>query len=127
VVGQQKHSSATQLLNRLLIWNALSWPKKECYGKELKIDIYKAEGFDGFLKRLMELTKDEMAIIINNVGFDSFKSSLPTTCEGMALRSLAESFGSIPIQDIEAEINTIAKERTKKQKEQISKLKKEVK
>ncbi|WP_165876203.1 hypothetical protein [Mariniflexile fucanivorans] len=57
-----------------------------------------------------------MAIIINNVGFDSFKSSLPTSSEAMALRGLAESFDSIPIEDFEKEHKAIANKRISRQK-----------
>jgi ParB/RepB/Spo0J family partition protein len=127
VVGKHKHCSATDQINRLVLWNALGWPKKEHYGKLLDIDKYEKDGHAGFLKRLMELTKDEMAIIINNVGFDTFKSSLPTYCEAMALRSLAESFGTVPIEEFEAEQNEIAKKRINRHKERIMKLKKSVK
>ena len=75
----------------------------------------------------MELTKDDMAIIINNVGFDAFKSSLPTNSEAIALRRLAESFGSIPIEDFEKEQKAIANKRISRQKERVTKLKKSVK
>lgn len=87
----------------------------------------KKEGAAGFLKRLMELTKDDMAIIINNVGFDSFKSSLPTYSEAIALLHLAESFGSIPIEDFEKEQKAIANKRISRQKERVTKLKNSVK
>lgn len=126
VLGKHKYCDATEKISRLIIWNGLSWPKKEYYGKLLDVDKYKKEGTEGFLKRLMELTKDDMAIIINNVGFDSFKSSLPTYSEAMALRSLAESFGSIPIEDFETEQKAIADKRISRQKERIAKLKKSV-
>ncbi|TCL67093.1 hypothetical protein EV196_103519 [Mariniflexile fucanivorans] len=75
----------------------------------------------------MELTKDDMAIIINNVGFDSFKSSLTTFSEAMALRGLAESFGSIPIEDFEKEQKAIADKRISRRKERVTKLKNSVK
>lgn len=127
VIGKHKHCEATEQINRLVLWNALGWPKKEHYGKLLDIDKYEKEGSTGFLKRLMELTKDDMAIIINNVGFDAFKSSLPTYCEAMALRHLAESIGSIPIEDFEKEQKAIANKRISRQKERVSKLKKSVK
>ena len=127
VIGKHKHGDATEQVCRLILWNALGWPKKEHYGKLLDIDKYEKESSVGFLKRLMELTKDDMAIIINNVGFDSFKSSLPTYSEAMALRSLAESFGSIPIDDFEKEQKAIANKRISRQKERVSKLKKSVK
>uniref|UniRef100_UPI0013A6F905 hypothetical protein n=1 Tax=Confluentibacter sediminis TaxID=2219045 RepID=UPI0013A6F905 len=71
--------------------------------------------------------KDDMAIIINNVGYDAFKSALPTYSEAMALRGLAESFGSIPIGDFDTEQKAIADKRISRQKERISKLKKSVK
>lgn len=127
VIGKHKHCDATEKVSRLILWNALGWPKKKHFGKLLDIDKYQKEGSVGFLKRLMELTKDDMAIIINNVGFDSFKSSLPTYSEAMALRSLAESFGSIPIEDFEKEQKAIADKRISRQKERVSKLKKSVK
>ena len=127
VIGKHKHGDATERICRLILWNALSWPKKEHYGKLLDIDKYKKEGSTGFLKRLMELTKDDMAIIINNVGFDAFKSSLPKYCEAIALRSLAKSFGSIPIEDFEKEQKAIADKRISRQKERIYKLKNSVK
>jgi len=127
VLGKQKHCKSTEVINRLLLWNVLSWPKKEHYGKLLDIDKYKKEGNNGFLKRLTELTKDDMAIIINNVGFDSFKSSLPAYSEAIALRNLAESFGSVPIEDFEKEQKAIANKRISRQKERVTKLKKSVK
>jgi hypothetical protein len=127
VIGKHTYCEATERISRLILWNALGWPKKEQYGKLLDIDKYKKEDSAGFLKRLMELTKDDMAIIINNVGYDSFKSSLPAYREAMALRGLAESFGSIPIEDFEKEQKAIANKRISRQKERISKLKKSVK
>ena len=127
VIGKHKHCDATEKVSRLILWNALGWPKKEHYGKLLDIDKYEKESSAGFLKRLMELTKDDMAIIINNVGFDSFKSSLPTYSEAIALRHLAESFGSIPIEDFEKEQKAIANKRISRQKERVSKLKNSVK
>jgi hypothetical protein len=127
VIGKHKHCDATERISRLILWNALGWPKKEHYGKLLDIDKYKKEGSTGFLKRLMELTKDDMAIIINNVGYDAFKSALPTYSEAMTLRGLAESFGSIPIGDFETEQQAIADKRISRQKERISNLKKSVK
>ncbi|WP_445737026.1 ParB/RepB/Spo0J family partition protein [Mariniflexile sp.] len=127
VIGKHKHGDATEKINRLILWNALGWPKKEHFGKLLDINKYKKEGSAGFLKRLMELTKDDMAIIINNVGFDAFKSSLPTYSEAIALRGLAESFGSIPIEDFEKEQKAIAYKRISRQKERVLKLKTSVK
>lgn len=127
VIGKHKHCDATEKICRLIVWNVLVWPKKQHYGKLLDIDKYEKEGAVGFLKRLMELTKDEMAIIINNVGFDSFKSSQPTYSDAIALRDLAESFGSIPIKDFEKEQRIIADKRIHRQKERVYKLKKSVK
>ncbi|MFL1010986.1 ParB/RepB/Spo0J family partition protein [Flavisericum labens] len=127
VLGKHKHCDATEVLNRLILWGALSWPKKQHYGKLLDIDKYGKEGASGLLKRLGELAKDDMATITNNVGFDSFKSSLPKYSEAMALKSLAESFGSIPIEDIENEQKAIANKRIGRQKERVTKLKKSVK
>ena len=127
VLGKTKHGNATELLNRLILWNALNWPKKQHFGKLLNIDKYEKEGPNGFLKRLEELTKDDMAVIINNVGFDSFKSSLPAYSEALALRDLAESFGSIPIKEFETEQKAIADKRINRQKERVTKLKKAVK
>jgi hypothetical protein len=127
VIEKHKHCDATEKICRLIVWNALVWPKKQHYGKLLDIDKYEKEGAVGFLKRLMELTKDEMAILINNVGFDSFKSSQPTYSDAIALRDLAESFGSIPIKDFEKEQRIIADKRIHRQKERVSKLKKSVK
>lgn len=127
LIGKHKHCDATEKICRLILWNALGWPKKEHYGELLHIDKYEKAGSAGFLKRLMELTKDEMAIIINNVGFDSFKSSLPTYNEAIALRGLAESFGSIPITDFEKEQKAIANKRISRQKERVTKLKNSVK
>ncbi|MGZ0014630.1 ParB/RepB/Spo0J family partition protein [Yeosuana sp. AK3] len=127
VIGKHKHCDATERISRLILWNTLGWSKKEHYGKLLDIDRYKKEGSFGFLKRLMELTKDDMAIIINNVGYDAFKSALPTYSEAKALRGLAESFGSIPIGDFETEQKAIADKRISRQKERVSKLKKSVK
>ena len=126
VIGKQKHSDATELLGRLVLWNALGWPKKQQFHKPLQMDKYDREGPVGILKRLAELTKDDMAMIINNVGFDAFKSALPTYSEAMALRGLAESFGSIPIEDFETEQKAMADKRISRQKERISKLKKSV-
>ena len=125
--GKHKHDDATEKVCRLILWNALGWPKKEYYGKLLNIDKYEKEGSTGFLKRLMELTKDEMAIIINNVGFDAFKWSLPTYCEAIVLRSLAEILGSIPIEEFEKEQKATANKRISRQKERVLKLTKSVK
>lgn len=127
VLGKHTYCDATEKVGRLILWNALGWPKKKHYGELLEIDKYEAEGGSGLLKRLMELTKNDMAIIINNVGFDAFKSSLPIHSEALALRSLAESFGSIPIVDFETEQKVIADKRLSRQKERIVKLKKAVK
>ncbi len=127
VLGKQKHGNPAEILNRLILWSALSWPKKEHFGKLLEIHKYDEEGPSGYLKRLEELTKDDMAIIINNVGFDSFKSSLPSYSEAIALRGLAESFGSIPIDDFETEQKDIANKRISRQKERVTKLKNSVK
>lgn len=127
VLGKQKHGNPTELLNRLILWNALSWPKKEHFGKLLDIHKHDEEGPSGFLKRLEELTKDDMALIINNVGFDAFKSSFPAYSEAMALRRLAESFGTIPIADFESEQKEIANKRISRQKERVVKLKNSVK
>ncbi|MDO7173870.1 hypothetical protein [Mariniflexile sp. AS56] len=41
VVGKHKHGNATELIIRFIIWNAISWPKKEQYGKLLEVDKYK--------------------------------------------------------------------------------------
>ena len=84
---------------------------------------YDADGPSGLLKRLEELTECEMATIINNVGFDAFRSSLPTHSEAMALRGLAESFGTVPILAFEEEQKSIADKRIARQNERISKLK----
>jgi hypothetical protein len=127
VVGKQKYGEATELLGRLVMWNALGWPKKQHLSKPLQMEKYDHEGALGILKRLAELTKDEMAIIINNVGFDSFKSALPTYSEAMALRGLAESFGTIPIEDFESEQKAIADKRISRQMERVSKLKRPLK
>ncbi|PQV48804.1 ParB/RepB/Spo0J family partition protein [Jejuia pallidilutea] len=127
VLGKHKHCKSTEVINRLIVWNALSWPKKEHYGKLLDIEKYDKEGANGLLKRLEELTKNDMAVIINNVGFDSFKSSLPKYSEAKALRNLAGSFGTIPIEDYEKAQKEIADKRKGRQKERIAKLKKSVK
>ncbi|MDO7173871.1 hypothetical protein [Mariniflexile sp. AS56] len=74
----------------------------------------------------MELTKDEMAII-SNVGFESFKSSLPTYSEAIALRYLAESFGSIPTEHYKKEQKATANIRISRQKERVNKLKDSIK
>lgn len=68
-----------------------------------------------------------MSIIINNVGFDSFKSSLPTYSEALVLRCLAKSYETIPIKDFEIEQKAIADKKIDRQKERVSKLKKSVK
>jgi len=47
--------------------------------------------------------------------------------EAMALRSLAESFESIPIEDFDKEQKRIVDKRISRQKERVSKLKKLVK
>ena len=62
-----------------------------------------------------------LTIIINNVGFYA-KSSLPMYSEAIALRSLVESFGSIPIEEFEKEQTAIANKRINRQKERVSKL-----
>ena len=127
VIGKQKHGEDTELLGRLNLWNALTWAKKQHFHKLLHMGKYDKEGLVGILKRLAELTKDDMVIIINNVGFDTLKSVLPTYSEAKVLRSLAESFGSIPIADFENEQKAIADKKIGRQKERISKLKKSVK
>ncbi|WP_103864800.1 ParB/RepB/Spo0J family partition protein [Aquimarina sp. I32.4] len=127
VVGKHKHCDATELVSRLILWNALGWSKKQHLNKPLQIEKYDEEGASGILKRLAELTKNEMAIIINNVGFDSFKSSLPAYSEAIALRGLAESFGTIPITDFEREQKAVSDKRINRQKERVVKLKKSVK
>ena len=52
IIGKHKHCSASELLNRLILWNPLSWPKKKQQCKLLEIDKYEKEGSNGFLKRL---------------------------------------------------------------------------
>lgn len=126
-IGNQRYGDATELLSRLVLWNALDWSKKQHFSKPLHMEKYDKEGAVGILKRLAELTKDDMAIIINNVGFDAFKSALPTYSEAIALRGLAESFGTIPIEDFENEQKAIADKRLSRQMERISKLKRSVK
>ncbi|MBJ6369147.1 ParB/RepB/Spo0J family partition protein, partial [Snuella sedimenti] len=90
--GRHNYCKATELMGRLVLWNALGWPKKQHFGKLLEMNKYDKEGPIGLLKRLEELSMGDMAIIINNVGFDSFKSSQPIYSEALALRRLAESF-----------------------------------
>ncbi|PKQ44458.1 hypothetical protein CSW08_13700 [Confluentibacter flavum] len=61
------------------------------------------------------------------MGFHTFKSALPTYSEAIALRGLAESFGTIPIEDFENEQKAIADKRLSRQMERISKLNRSVK
>lgn len=48
-------------------------------------------------------------------------------CEAIALRGLAKSFGSVPIEDFEKEQKAITDKRISRQKERIFKLKNSLK
>ncbi|WP_100612772.1 hypothetical protein [Confluentibacter lentus] len=85
--------------------------QKAILQKAIGNDKYDSDGAIGILKRLDELTKDDMVVIINNVGFDTFKSALPTYSEAIALRGLSESFDIIPIEYFENEQKAIADKR----------------
>ncbi|SNY99544.1 ParB/RepB/Spo0J family partition protein [Flagellimonas pacifica] len=109
------------LLLRLWLWNTAPWEVQETLGKAFKWSSGVAN--KTMLQRMEKLTEAQVAHMVRLTTFAKWKHSLPTFIEGIALRKLAETVPSVPIEDIEKEQRQVARKRIKRTKERIQKLK----
>ncbi len=112
------------VLRNLLLWNLIAWHQKDEVGLIIQIDKYNKQGNKGVLKRLGELTEQEVTFMVRNISYKAYANVLPTFTEGIALRKMANTFTSIDIKAIEKEQKSSADKRILRTEERIEKLKK---
>lgn len=100
------------LLITFILVESLDWSSREEVKKVIKSpNLWSARDRHKFSEALKSLTKNQISYLARKIVMQKYGNNLPTSKGGFMLRLMAESLGTIPIQDYENEQNEFAKKR----------------
>ena len=118
-----KTTDIDKAMQRLLIFNSLSWEVKEKAFKMIKHDFSKSRTKKNITAYFLKFSEEQMTYLVRKSVFEQYSKMLRAADGTLLLRLFAEQCKSVPVVEIEAAQKDIAIKRQEKQKERIEVLK----
>lgn len=108
----QKVAHTDTILTNFILIELLDFTGREEAQKTIKSPaLWNPKDKNKFLETLKNLSRQEVAYLTRKIIMQKYQNCLPTSSGGFMVRLLAESLGTIPIQNFENEQNEIFKKR----------------